>query len=250
MKKSCVMFISTCIMLSFNACLKQRDEPIWLEDISNIIAPLPISTVYQNYLYRVDNDYLYIYDVSVAAQPRFVKKTAVSSGIATIFINKYLFLGTSSGLLIYDLANPEIPSYIRKYVAVASCDPIAFKGDFAFVTLSKQGQCRRGVNELHVLDMTNINAPNQIAKYSYKNPHGIAIQGNYLYLCEGDSGLRVLNISDMQDIKTVNTIENIDVIDAIAKDGILTLQGPKGVYQYNYTSDSVNIKQISFLPFQ
>jgi len=250
MKKINLILIMLCVSITYTACEKEAQQNQYSDGVTSTSGSLAVFAFYENYMYKVENDHLYIYEVSVVAQPKFIKTVQLPAGIETIVVNEYLFFGTSTGLLIYDITNPESPSYISKYEHIVSCDPVALKGNFAFVTLSNQNRCARGVNELHVVDISNIRNPKEIAKYSYNNPQGLAIQGNYIYLCEGNFGLRILNISNVLDIKTAKTIENIDVVDAIAKDGILTLQGPKGVYQYNYTTDSVNIKQVSFLPVQ
>ncbi|MDR3133663.1 MAG: hypothetical protein LBU42_06530, partial [Prevotellaceae bacterium] len=47
----------------------------------------------------------------------------------TIFAyDQKLFLGTTSGLLIYDIANPAVPEYLSSLNHVLGCDPVVVQG--------------------------------------------------------------------------------------------------------------------------
>ncbi len=205
---------------------------------------LSLFTRHGNYLYKVENSTLSIFNVANARNPEFVSQMKLEEPVETIMADRYLFFGTETGMLIYSLTDPTKPAFISKYRHVLSCDPVVVKGNYAFVTLSAQSRCR-GVNELHVVDISNITNPQMIKIYDFENPQGMAISGNHMFLCEGKHGLKVLDISNVNDIKIINQIASIEVIDAIYSSGVLTLRGPRGVYRYR-AQDPANLKLLSY----
>ncbi len=208
-------------------------------------------TIMNNYLYTVENFNLKIYDVTVASNPKYLKKVALQSNVSgrseieTIFANDdYLFFGTMSGMLIYSIANPVEPSFISKYEHVISCDPVVVDSKYAYVTLSKSSTCQRGINALEIIDISNISSPKLLQSYSFTNPKGMALDDGYLYLCDGDAGLKVIDITKAPNISVVGKIDAISTFDAIVKDDILTITGKDGLYQYDCTNP-LDLKFIS-----
>ena len=82
------------------------------------------------------------------------------------------------------------------------------------------------------------------------NPHGLAIQGEHLFLCEGDKGLKVFDISDplTLDERLIETNEDFFGFDAIAlENDLLLVIGKDGLYQFD-ASEASNLRQISVIP--
>ena len=52
------------------------------------------------------------------------------------------------------------------------------------------------------------------------NPHGLAIADTLLYVCEGISGLKVLNVKNPKEIELVNHITGFTAFDIIHKNNI------------------------------
>jgi len=80
------------------------------------------------------------------------------------------------------------------------------------------------------------------------NPHGLGIEGNLLFVCDGDAGLKIYDRTDPLGIlnNQLAHFADIDTYDVIPFNGILMLIGEDGIYQYDYT-DIQNIVQISHL---
>jgi len=191
-------------------------------------------TILDNYMYLVENDILTIYDVTIANNPTIIKEITLQNGIETIFgDSKYLYFGTQSGMLIYSRTNPKLPVFLSKYEHVVSCDPVAIKDKYAYVTLSVQNTCQRGINALEIINIENVYQPKLEKAYTFENPRGMAINNNILYLCNGDDGLKVIDITNTPNISTINEINFINANDVIFKNNILTITGTDGVYQYN-----------------
>ena len=133
MRKTKLILMMLSVAMAYISCEKEAQQNQYSPGVTSTSGSLAVFAFYENYMYKVENDHLYIYEVSIVAQPKFIKTIPLSSGIETIVVNEYLFFGTSTGLLIYDITNPESPSYISKYEHIVSCDPVAIKGNFAFL---------------------------------------------------------------------------------------------------------------------
>jgi len=82
--------------------------------------------------------------------------------------------------------------------------------------------------------VSNISAPSLMTTYQMQNPHGLSIAGNTMFLCEGDFGLKVLNITDPLDIDEIKHHEDFKTYDVIAlPNDILLVIGEDGFRQYN-----------------
>ncbi len=173
----------------------------------------------------------------------------VSRDMETLFrLGDKLFIGTTSGMLIYSLDNPAEPSHISSYDHITACDPVVTDGEYAYVTLRTGNMCGGNQNLLEVIDITSISNPYLLKSYPMFNPHGLGIDGNLLFVCDGDAGLKIYDRDDPLDIlnNRLAHYPDINTFDLIPLNGILMLIGDDGIYQYDY-SDILNIEQISHI---
>lgn len=208
-------------------------------------------TINGNYLYTVQSNFLHVYDISSAADPLLLRTINLNnSDVETIYCyGTHLFFGTQTGMLIYDISNPDIPVYTSTYAHIRSCDPVVVSGQYAWVTLSTGNVCGRGLNQLELIDISDIRYPQLQRVYSFSRPRGLAVQGDYLYLCDEVSGFKVLDISKPMSARVVHELPELRAFDVIAKNGILTITSKDGVYQYD-CSDPLNLKRLSKVPVQ
>jgi len=170
--------------------------------------------------------------------------------VETIFISdNHLFLGTQSGMIVLALDVPENPTQIGTFTHMTSCDPVVIKGDLAFVTLKGGSTCRGGtLNQLDVVQMSNSYSKFTLLKsYPMSGPQGLGIDGDLLFLCDGDAGLKIYNAADPLAILPVATFPSINAYDVIPMNKYLFAIGEKGFTLYDY-SNIQNIKQIGFIP--
>lgn len=204
-------------------------------------------TLLGGHLYTVDNNSMRIFNVEKPMDPKYLSDINLGWGIETIFPFKgNLFIGSMSGMHIYDASNPAEPREMAVYSHITSCDPVVVNDDYAFVTLRSAAICQNGANELHVLDIKDLNSPTLLKAYPMDNPHGLGLSGDYLYLAEGDQGLKSFNVSDVMEI-TNNQLEhlkNLVSIDIIPGPKSLIVIGPDGVCQFDY-SDPEKLKKLS-----
>jgi hypothetical protein len=158
-------------------------------------------------------------------------------------------VGTTTGMLIYDISDAALPTYISSYNHISSCDPVVVDGQYAYATLRTGTRCANGQNLLDVIDISSITSPYLVKSYPLFNPHGLGVDGNLLFICDGDAGLKIYNKSDPLAIITnqIAHYPDFNTFDVIPMNGILMLIGNEGLYQYDY-SDPQNITQISYIP--
>lgn len=208
-------------------------------------------TIVGNFLYTVDNSRLHTFDISNPAQPQARESIEVGQGVETIFpLNGLLFLGTQSGMLIYQLLPDGKPQFLSRYEHIISCDPVVANAQYAYVTLRVSG-CRQAVagaaDLLEIIDISNIQQPTIVASYDLESPYGLGLDGETLFVCLGAAGLKVFNVSDPQNLQQLAFLDDINAVDVIPLNGLLLVIGPESILQYDY-SDLNDIRKISEIP--
>jgi len=196
------------------------------------------------HLYTLSVSDLKTYDISASLNPVYQSNQNLGFDVETLFPKENkLFIGTQTGMQIMDISNPDVPKLMSSFAHIRACDPVVANDKYAFITLRNGNICTRGVNELQIIDITNLNQPKVVKTYSMTNPMGLALDGSNLFVCDG--GIKHYDISDINNIvlksKTV-----IDATDLIANNGVLMAIGISGLYQYDYSSGS--LKYLSALP--
>jgi hypothetical protein len=132
---------------------------------------------------------------------------------------------------------------------VTSCDPVVVNDDYAFVTLRSGTVCQGFTNQLDVIDISNLNNPYLVKSYPMTNPHGLGLDGDALFICEGDWGLKIFNASDINTIadNLIKHYTDMHSYDVIPYNDNLIMIGMDGLYQYDYSSLE-NIQLLSHLP--
>jgi hypothetical protein len=207
-------------------------------------------TISGNHLYTVSNSALQVLDISSTANPKKGEKIQLGWGIETIFpYNDKLFIGSTTGMHIYDNSNPTNPVHLSTYAHVNSCDPVVVEGDLAWVTLRSGNECAGFTNQLEVINISDPRKPELLKTYPMQNPHGLGIDRSTLFLCEGKYGLKVFDAQDHLKVSDnlISHFKEHDAFDVIPLGNNLLLIGQEGLYQYDY-SDLKNIKLLSKLP--
>ena len=207
-------------------------------------------TISQGNLYALDGYKLDVIDISQPVSPQVGKSVDVSSDVETLFPYKdKLFIGSRSGMYIYDLKAPATPVLMSKYEHLRSCDPVVVDETYAYVTLRNGSSCESFTNQLEVIDITNLAAPKLVKTYPLTNPHGLGIDQKMLFVCDGSAGLKIYDASDVTklDENQLAHYPGISSIDVIPFNKTAMMIANDGLYQYNY-ADPKNIIQVSKLP--
>lgn len=188
-----------------------------------------------DYLYTVDYSKLNVFDISQANNPQYKNQVYLGNDIETIFpYQNSIFIGTQTGMQILDNSNPEQPYFLSAFAHVRSCDPVVVQGNYAYVTLRGGNRCGGASNQLDVLDISNLQNPILLKSYPMSSPYGLGIDGNSLFICDGDAGLRILNAQNPLNLVQTNHLTAINAFDVIPVNGLLLLIGKDGLYQYDY----------------
>ena len=190
-----------------------------------------------NSLYTVGVSALNVFNISNPVDPIYVTNKNIGWNIETVYpFQNNLFIGSTTGVFIYDITNPSDPRQLGQFSHFTSCDPVIADGQNAYATLRTGNFCNGFVNELDVIDINNLSNPVLKKTYSLSNPFGLSKDGNLLFVCDGSNGLKVYNASDPLSLQLIKTFNGIDTYDVIAYNGIALVVAKNGLYQYNYSS--------------
>jgi hypothetical protein len=170
--------------------------------------------------------------------------------VETLFIaDNHMYVGTSNGMHILSLEEPMIPKLLSTYQHVTACDPVVVEGDRAYVTLRAGNRCGGDQNLLEVIDISNKADPRRIASFAMKEPYGLGIDNQTLFVCEGSYGLKVFDATDHRRITSNKLAEfpDIHAYDVIPQESYLWLIGDGGFYIYDY-ADLNHISLLGSLP--
>ena len=197
-------------------------------------------------LYTVSNTDLNVFSISNTTDPVYKNKVNISNwNIETIFPFKdKLFIGSQNGMFVYNINNPDKPALIGQFSHVQSCDPVIADDNFAYVTLRSGTACQGFTNQLEILQLNNFTDPQLVKTYTFTNPHGLSKDGNILFICDGNDGLKIYNSSDVSNLQLIKQFSNLETYDVIAYNNIALVVAKDGLYQYDY-SDVNNIHLVS-----
>ena len=206
--------------------------------------------VINEHMYSVTDNNLKVLDVSVAENPVCVNTILLGWGIETIFPFKdKLFIGSNTGMFIYSVQNPVTPVKLGTFNHVRTCDPVIADNDFAYVTLHSGTRCQGFTNQLDVLDISNIQSPQLIKTYLLTSPRGLSKDGDLLFICDGNDGLKIFNAANPSSITLMKQFAMAEANDVIAYNNIALVIANDGLYQYDY-SNPADIKLLSTIAIQ
>ena len=213
--------------------------------------------LYDKYLYAVSTSDMKLFNVEQPAKPSLYKAIPMGGGIETIFPYKdKLFIGSQTGMMIYDNADPGQPKQLSVFQHARVCDPVVVNGNLAYVTLRSGTTCTGTLNELDVVDITSLTSPKLLKSYPMRNPHGLGVDFPNLFVCEGAYGLKSFNAADPLQIdknlqQYMDDLQAYDVIPlgVVSGQKILLLIGRDGFYQFDYTNPS-KLRLLSKIPVQ
>ncbi len=212
-----------------------------------------------NRLYAVTDSELLTFDVTEAKNPTELDRLQLNFGVESLFYRSgQLFVGSQTTMYIYQLDDNRIPVLASEtrygnFDNFTACDPIVAVEDIAYVTLSSDIQSTscgqtftRQINELRVYDIADIRSPNLINVIQMSGPKGLAVDDNWLFVCEKDRGLKVYDITIMEAPQQIHHFDGFKAFDVIPVDGLLLVVGPDNLYQFDY-QDMPNMSEISSL---
>lgn len=198
--------------------------------------------IVEDYLYAVDSHSINVFEISDLENPVDLEDVYAGFDIETLFHSgEHLFLGSMRGMYIYSIANPATPEFVSEFQHGTACDPVVVDGDFAFVTLRGGNGCGALESGLFIVDISNIYSPELAISYPMDEPYGLGVQDNKLFVCDGASGFKVYDKTDIENLISLNHFENIVTFDVIPLEENLLMVGDEVLYQYEYQDDSIDL---------
>jgi hypothetical protein len=115
-----------------------------------------------------------------------------------------------NGLMILNISNPLSITFTGIYDTDGYADDVAVAGNYACI--SGTTYTDYGSNDyLEIVDINDPSAPVRAGKYNIGSAFDLAVAGNYAYVAAGDSGLKIVDISDSSSPKLggIQKIPNI-----------------------------------------
>jgi hypothetical protein len=229
------------------ACSEKSSSEVSPNSATGTAGSMARFAIVDNSLYTVLPNKLQVYDIGNPAVPVVGAAVSLNIGLETIFPYKNnLFIGANDGMYIFDNTQPAAPTLLSRFSHVQSCDPVVVEGNYAYVTLRGGVVCRRfgTQSSLDVVDITDLRNPKLVHSQILQSPYGLGVDGTQLFVCEGDAGLKVFDISKPTQPILKNIIPNVKSYDVILLNKSLLVIGSGGLYQYNY-KDSDKLELLS-----
>lgn len=154
-------------------------------------------TITNGTLYAVDDSKLRTFSLAKPAEPQLMGTVDLGWGIETIFpYGDQLYIGSTTGMHIYDATEPLAPEYLSTFQHVRSCDPVVVQDDIAYVTIWGGSTCGNLEDQLIVIDVSDPRSPRELQSTVMSQSHGLGVSDDRLFLCSGTEGLKVFNLTD------------------------------------------------------
>jgi hypothetical protein len=189
-------------------------------------------------LYTVSWSDLKVFQTTDPSSPGYLKTVPLGQGdIETIFPYKNrLFLGSQTGMFIYDASDKDNPRKLGQFTHARACDPVVADDTHAYVTLRSGNRCFGNLNQLDVVDVTNLMSPKLVKTYPMKGPAGLSKDGNLLFICDGSDGLKIYDAAKPDNIVLLKTIPLADAYDVIAWNRIALTVAKDGIHFIDYSN--------------
>ncbi|WP_400079236.1 hypothetical protein [Winogradskyella sp. R77965] len=196
--------------------------------------------IYDNALYTLDEFKLNTFDITDYNSISLVSENWLGGWLGgeleTTFIQKeFLFIGATNGMHIVSLENEFNPTYTSSFIHATGCDPVVVHGNTAYITVRGGNTCGAILDQINVIDISDIDMPTEYSTYFLTKPYGLGIKNDVLYVCNSQ-GLNVFDAQNPISIVLKNTYE-ITTKDVIPLPSHLIAVGENVIHQYKYKGD-------------
>ena len=230
--------IIICVLVSMAnlACDKQASAPSGSSSGTGTGGSLARFTIVGNTLYMVDYMSLKVYNITDPANTTHIRTKTIGRNIETIFSYKdALFMGSSEGVYIYSLQDPLNPIELGRATHARSCDPVVANDSIAYVTLRGGTACGPAQDGLYIHSVKNPANIQMIKLYLMGTPKGLGLKDNFLYVCQLQQGLSVLDVTDPLNPVEVKKITGSEFHDVIPFGNLLICYVTGGLALYDIT---------------
>lgn len=224
-----------------------QNAPVAPGATNGVAGSMARFALYDRYLYTVSQQDMQLFNIQSPENPVAGQRINLGWGIETIFpYRDKLFIGSNSGMFIYNNANPAKPERMAVFQHARVCDPVVVNDKTAYVTLRSGNTCQGFTNQLDVVDITDLYNPKLLKSYPMSNPHGLGVDFPNLFICDGADGLKSFDAADALNIRPLQQLAGADAYDVIPLGGtplgsatgqkLLLMVGKDGLYQFDYSN--------------
>lgn len=202
-------------------------------------------TVINDYLYAVDGQNLKVFNLDDKTNPVYISDHRINALVETVFPynDSILFIGTNSGMLIYDVTNAPAITLLSTYRHIVACDPVVANANHAFITLRSDVNnnfCNRGVNQLDIINISDLSAPFVVNELPLIKPYGLGLYGDTLLVC--DNGVKVFDVSNPASPQFISANEDlVNARDLIPLGDLIIVMATDGIFQYRFSKGKLNL---------
>lgn len=166
--------------------------------------------------------------------------------LETIYpFQNHVFLGSTTGMLVYDVDDPYHPQHVETVSHIRSCDPVVADSNYAYVTLRSNGnRCANGVDVLYVYDLDDTFKPTLIKEYDMSHPQGMALMDSLLLVC--DDGLKLYNRKDPYQLELIQHINSFETADALAYEDEILITTNERLEMFKMDSARLKIQSVIY----
>ncbi|MEM7161724.1 MAG: hypothetical protein AAF487_04715 [Bacteroidota bacterium] len=209
-----------------------------------------------NYVYALSFSKIHTFEDSPSGLMSSNNTTSsFGTQMETIYpLDDKLFVGTRNSVQIYDISSPQSPYYLSEFSHPTSCDPVLPYEDVAYTTLRTGdfSNCPGDVNSLLTLDISNPSSPIDLHEIEMESPYGMTIYNGFLYVGEGENGMKIFDISDRAEPLQVSFDQSVEAYDIIVHptiEGLILTAGPSGIEQYTMNPSTFDLALISAIDY-
>ncbi|NOX19541.1 MAG: hypothetical protein GXO87_14835 [Chlorobi bacterium] len=186
--------------------------------------------IVDDYLYCIDQNTLHLLDISNPAKPKKLNDIYINWNVETLYPNgDYLFVGSRNGMYIFSIEDRANPVQVSEFFHLTSCDPVFVEDSAAYVTLREGTVCQGFLNELDIIDISDIETPQLTNAVDMTYPYGLSVKNKIAYICEGSNGLTILDASNPNSPDTLSRYKDGTFFDAVLSDTLLYITGENGI---------------------
>lgn len=215
--------------------------------------------VMDDQLYTISAQDMTVYGVSDARFPVLDYRAKLPFTPDALFTEgNYLIAVSGSGVYLFDISVPSEPSLIMRYTGIHACKGFAIQGSKVFVALNHQSSCvdqydpydsnyrvesddSLQINKVQIFDVSDLENPVELNSISVFDPTALAVKDDRLFVCDGEAGMKVYDVSDAAGISRVAS-----QVDIQCDDLILVSASDNETLLRAVMLESEKIKQFSF----
>jgi hypothetical protein len=165
-----------------------------------------IFAVIDTFLYYINNSSIVTMSISNPDNPVKLNETFVDWTIETLFpTQRYLYVGSYSGMYIFDRSNPAQPVQTGTTTHIRAYDPVVVSDTMAYVTLRTNWYSWYPQDELVMVNVSNPAQADSLAAIPLLTPYGLAVSDTLLYVAQGTNGYCLLDVKDPMAVRTLRS---------------------------------------------